>query len=70
MSPSVIAGLVAHHWVGPIAIVTHVGCVIRMVLLERQVSPVIADRILRILTGAGVVVSTVILVAPVNVHLS
>ena len=62
--------LIAHYWVGPIAILTHVGCGIRMVLLERQVSPVIADRLLRGLVGAGVVLSTVVLVALLNVHLS
>ena len=62
--------LIAHYWVGPIAILVHVGYGIRMVLLERQVSPVVANRLLRGLVGGGVVIATVILVALLNVHLS
>src|SRR5439155_4008554 len=44
--------LIAHYWVGPIAIITHVACGLRMVLLQRDVSPARANRLaLALITG-------------------
>jgi hypothetical protein len=37
--------LIVHYWVGPIAIITHLACGLRMVLLQREVSPVLAARL-------------------------
>src|SRR3984957_2577293 len=34
--------LIAHYWVGPIAIVAHVACGLRMVLLQNDISPATA----------------------------
>ena len=62
--------LIAHYWVGPIAIVTHVACGLRMVLLQRDTSPVTADRLAVGLITVGVVVSSVILIALLNVHIA
>jgi len=56
--------------VGPIAIVAHVACGLRMVLLQRDVSPAVADRIALALITVGVVVSSVILLALLNVHIA
>jgi hypothetical protein len=62
--------LIAHYWVGPIAIVAHVACGLRMVLLQRDISPAAANRLALALITVGVVASSVILVALLNVHIA
>jgi len=62
--------LIAHYWVGPIAIVAHVACGLRMVLLQRDTSPAAANRLVLALITVGVVASSVILVALLNVHIA
>jgi hypothetical protein len=62
--------LIAHYWVGPIAIVTHVACGLRMVMLQHDVSPATGNRVAPALITAGVVTSSVILLALLNVHIA
>jgi hypothetical protein len=62
--------LIAHYWVGPIAIVAHVACGLRMVLLQHDISPAMANRLALALITAGAVASSVILVALLNVHIA
>ena len=62
--------LIAHYWVAPIAIVAHVACGLRMVLLQRDVSPATTNRIALALITVGVVASSVILIALLNVHIA
>jgi hypothetical protein len=62
--------LIAHYWVGPIAIFTHVACGLRMVMLQRDISPARADRVALALITAGVVTSSIILLALLNVHIA
>jgi hypothetical protein len=62
--------LIAHYWVGPIAIVTHVACGLRMILLQRDTSPAAANRLALALITVGVVISSVILAALLNVHIA
>src|SRR5450631_2799498 len=62
--------LIAHYWVGPIAIVAHVACGLRMVLLQRAISPATTNRIAMALITVGVVASSAILVALLNVHIA
>jgi len=62
--------LIAHYWVGPIAIVAHVACGLRMVLLQRDISPATTNRIALALITAGVVTSSIILAALLNVHIA
>lgn len=62
--------LIAHYWVGPVAIVTHVACGLRMVLLQHDISPAMANRLTLALITAGVVASCLILVALLNVHIA
>jgi len=62
--------LIAHYWVGPIAIVTHVACGLRMVLLQHDISPATANRLALALITMGVVASSLILVALLNVHIA
>ena len=62
--------LIAHYWVGPVAIVAHVACGLRMVLLQREISPATANRLALGLITAGVVASSLILVALLNVHIA
>ena len=62
--------LIAHYWVGPIAIVAHVACGLRMVLLQHDISPAMANRLALALIAAGVVASSLILVALLNVHIA
>jgi len=69
LSPSNLR-LLAHYWVGPIAIVAHVACGLRMVLLQRDISPATTNRIALALIAAGVVTSSIILAALLNVHIA
>lgn len=62
--------LIAHYWAGPIAIVAHVACGLRWVLLQRDVSPATANRIAWTLIAAGFVASSIILLALLNVHIA
>jgi hypothetical protein len=62
--------LIAHYWMGPIAIVAHVACGLRMVLLQHDISPAMANRLALALITAGAVASSVILVALLNVHIA
>ena len=62
--------LIAHYWAGPIAIVAHVACGLRWVLLQRDVSPAAADRIAWALIATGFVASSIILLALLNVHIA
>jgi hypothetical protein len=69
LSPSNLR-LIAHYWVGPIAIAAHVACGLRMVLLQHDISPATANRFALALITVGVVASSVILVALLNVHIA
>jgi hypothetical protein len=62
--------LIAHYWVGLIVIVTHLACGLRMVLLQREVSPMLAARVVPVFMAVGVVVSSVILAALFAVHIA
>jgi hypothetical protein len=62
--------LIAHYWMGPIAIVAHVACGLRMVLLQHDISPAMANRLALALITAGAVASSVIMVALLNVHIA
>jgi hypothetical protein len=62
--------LIAHYWVGPIAIVAHVACGLRVVLLEHDISPATANRLALALITLGVVASSLILAALLNVHIA
>jgi hypothetical protein len=62
--------LIAHYWMGPIAIVAHVACGLRMVLLQHDISPAMANRLALALITAGVVASSLILAALLNVHIA
>src|SRR5215475_2601311 len=58
--------LIAHYWVGPIAIITHVACGLRMVLLQHDISPPSANHLALALITVGVIASSVILLALLN----
>jgi hypothetical protein len=62
--------LIAHYWVGPIAIVAHVACGLRWVLLQRDISPATANRLAWALITLGVVASSLIIAALLNVHIA
>jgi hypothetical protein len=62
--------LIAHYWVGPIAIVTHVACGLRVVLLQHNVSTVTANRLALALITMGAVASSLIIAALLNVHIA
>jgi hypothetical protein len=62
--------LIAHYWVGPIAIITHLACGLRMVLLQREVTAMLAPRLVPVFMTVGIVVSSVILVALFAVHIA
>jgi hypothetical protein len=62
--------LIAHYWFGPIAIATHLGCGVRLVLREHSIPAPFADIAPRVGIGAGVVVSSIILVALLGVHVA
>jgi hypothetical protein len=62
--------LVAHYWVGPIAIVAHVACGLRAILLQHHVSTATANRLVPALITLGVVASSLIMIALLNVHVA
>jgi hypothetical protein len=62
--------LLAHYWVGPIAIIAHVACGLRTVMLQHDVSPATANRLALALIALGVVASSLILLALLNVHIA
>ena len=62
--------LIAHYWVDPIAIIAHLACGMRMVLLQRGVSPAIAAHLVPAFMTFGIVISSVILVALFSVHIA
>jgi hypothetical protein len=62
--------LIAHYWVGPIAIVAHVACGLRAVSLQHDVSTATADRLTVVLITLGVVASSLIIAALLNVHIA
>ena len=62
--------LVGHYWVGPIAIITHIGCGLRAVMLAHGVSEQAAARLVFGLIGLGVVVSSVILAGLLGAHIT
>lgn len=62
--------LVAHYWVGPVAIVTHVACGLRNVMMEHGISPAGAGRMAWSLIGLGIAASSVILAGLVGVHIA
>jgi hypothetical protein len=62
--------LIAHYWVGPIAIVAHVACGLRWVLLQHDISMATANRIAWALIAVGVVASSLIIAALLNVHIA
>jgi hypothetical protein len=62
--------LIAHYWVGPTAIIAHIACGLRWVLLQRDISPATANRLAWALIAVGVVASSIILLALLNVHIA
>jgi hypothetical protein len=62
--------LIAHYWAGPIAIVAHVACGLRAVLLQHDVSTATAGRLALALITAGVVAASLIIAALLNVHIA
>ena len=62
--------LVGHYWVGPVAIVTHVACGLRNVMIEHGVNGAAAGRIAWSLIGLGVAASSVILAGLLGVHIA
>jgi hypothetical protein len=62
--------LIAHYWVGPIAIVAHVACGLRWGLLQRDIAPATTSRIAWVLIIVGIVASSLIMAALLNVHLA
>jgi hypothetical protein len=55
---------------GPIAIVAHVACGPRWVLLQRDISPATTNRIAWAFITVGVVAFRLILLALLNVHIA
>ncbi|HEX5280578.1 MAG TPA: hypothetical protein VFW28_10920 [Micropepsaceae bacterium] len=61
--------LIGHYWFGPVAILTHAGCGLRMVLREHAWSPHKADIAPRAAMALGGALSTVILLGLLGVHI-
>lgn len=60
--------LIGHYWFGPVAILTHLGCGLRMVLREHGWTMRNADIVPRAGMALGGVLSTVILLGLLGVH--
>lgn len=61
--------LVGHYWVGPIAILTHIACGFRTVLLQNRTSVVRSNRVAIALMGLAMVTSSAILAGLIGIHL-
>ena len=62
--------LIAHYWVGPIAIAAHFACGLRAVLPQHNVSTATAHRLALALITLGVVAASLIMAALLNVHIA
>lgn len=62
--------LVGHYWVGPIAIVTHVACGLRGVMLQHGVSDGLASRTAWLSSSLGIIASSVILAGLLGAHVA
>ena len=62
--------LIAYYWAGPIAIVAHVACGLRWVMLQRDFSLATTNRTAWALITVGIVASSIILLALLNVHIA
>lgn len=62
--------LVAHYWVGPVAIVTHVACGLRVVMLEHRVPQLRATQAAWGLIVAGGLASSIILAGLLGAHIA
>jgi hypothetical protein len=62
--------LVAHYWVGPVAIVTHVACGLRVVMLEHRVPQIRATQAAWGLIVAGGLASSIILAGLLGAHIA
>jgi hypothetical protein len=62
--------LIAHYWFGPVTIAAHLGCGLRLVLLQHQFRGRIANLAPPWAIGGGVAVSSVILVGLLGVHIA
>jgi hypothetical protein len=62
--------LVAHYWVGPVAIVTHVACGLRVVMLEHRVPQLRATEAAWGLIIAGGLASSIILAGLLGAHIA
>jgi hypothetical protein len=60
--------LIGHYWFGPVAIATHLGCGLRLVLRQHNTRAALADVAPPIAMAAGTIVSSVILVALLGVR--
>ena len=60
--------LIGHYWFGPVAILTHLGCGLRMVLREHGWAPGMADIAPRAAMAFGGALATVILLGLLGVH--
>jgi hypothetical protein len=60
--------LIGHYWFGPIAIATHLGCGLRLVLRQHDALAALADFAPRVVMVTGMVVSSLILAALLGVR--
>lgn len=64
------SALLAHYWVGPVAVVVHIACGLRLVALQHGVSSTLASRAATALMGLGALASTAILAGLLGFHLA
>ena len=62
--------LVAHYWVGPVALFTHLGGGLRLVMIEHGLNERLAGRVVFALMVAGAAMSSVILLGLLGAHLA
>jgi len=60
--------LIAHYWFGPIALLTHLGCGLQLELHQHDIPAKFADVAPRVGLAAGVLISSIILVALLGVR--
>ena len=62
--------LVAHYWIGPIALLAHIGCGLRLVMLEHGVSTALSACAAIAMMLLGLITSSIILLGLLGVHIA
>lgn len=65
---SLLGRLIPHYLFGTLSLIVHVGCGLRIVLLQHGINPVLSNRALYAIASVGMVITVVIMTALLGFH--